>query len=72
MIGQISVCFLIDRECDEATKTLKPSDDYKQALQLLAEVSTFMVIMACQVDVVWSITTVVKDVVVVNQLCPSQ
>lgn len=38
-------------------------------LLLLAEVSTFMVIMACQVDVVWSIT-VAESVCAVNQLRP--
>lgn len=38
-------------------------------LLLLAEVSTFMVIMACQVDVVWSIT-VVEALCAVNQLRP--
>lgn len=38
-------------------------------LLLLAEVSTFMVIMACQVDVVWSIT-VAEALYAVNQLRP--
>lgn len=38
-------------------------------LLLLAEVSTFMVIMACQVDVVWSIT-VAEALCAVNQLRP--